>query len=144
MTHLPAPEQLSTEAFAPFGWVLRRDTAGEPFQTVHTEAASRGWRVALLEVPAGPLRRVHRHPDSEECFAPLAGAPCLVVAEPDAPDALRVFRLDEPVCVRRHVWHEVVSADAARVFIAENAAVTGQDRYLEAPLWWATTAGTER
>lgn len=134
MRTLPAAEPLSEAAFAPYGWVLRRDASGEAFQVVHTDGASRGWRVALLEVPAGPLRRVHRHPDSEECFAPLAGAPCIAVAAPDDPAAIRVFRLDAPVCVRRHVWHEIVAAVSARVFIAENAVVTGEDRFLDPPL----------
>ncbi len=137
MSELPPPEPLSAEAFAAYGTVLRRDPIGEPFQEVHTDTASRGWRVALLEVSAGPLRRVHRHPDSEECFAPLHGSPCIAVAEPDTPTAIRVFRLDEPVCVRRNVWHEVVAAGAAGVFIAENAVVTGEPIHLDAPLTWA-------
>jgi ureidoglycolate hydrolase len=144
VSELPPPEPLSPEAFAAFGTVLRRDSAGDPFQVVHTDTASHGWRVALLEVPAGPLRRVHRHPDSEECFAPLHGAPCLAVAEPDAPTEIRLFRLDEPVCVRRNVWHEVVAADVARVFIAESAVVTGEPTHLDAPLTWAAPDRAER
>ena len=138
MTVLPTPEPLTPEAFAPYGWVLRRDPEGEPFQVAHTESTSRGWRVALLEVAAGPLRRVHRHPDTDECFAPLLGTPCIAVAEPDDPSAIRVFRLDEPVCVRRNVWHEVISAEPARVFIAENAEVTGEDVFLDPPIAWST------
>lgn len=144
MSELPPPEPLSPEAFAAFGTVLRHDPAGDPFQAVHTDTASRGWRVALLEVSAGPLRRVHRHPDSEECFAPLHGSPCIAVAAPDAPTAIRLFRLDEPVCVRRNVWHEVVAADGARIFIAENATVTGEPIDLDAPLVWAAPGRADR
>lgn len=134
MRALPRPEPLTPEAFAPYGWVLRRDPTGEPFQVAHTQPDARGWRVALLEVAAGPLRRVHRHPDTDECFAPLLGTPCIAVAEPDDPSAIRVFRLDEPVCVRRNVWHEMVAVAPARVFIAENAEVTGEEWFVATPL----------
>lgn len=136
MDTLPSPERLSPEAFAPFGWVLRRNPAGDPFQDLHTEPESKGWRVALLDVPAGPLGRVHRHPDSEECFAPMSGSPCIAVAKPETPRDIRLFRLDEPVCVRRHVWHEVVSRDHALVFIAENAIITGEPLPLDPPVPW--------
>ncbi|MCC5845296.1 MAG: hypothetical protein JJU05_13695 [Verrucomicrobia bacterium] len=124
-------ELLTDEAFAPFGQVLRRDPGGELFQPVFADNAGAGWRVALLEVPPGPLGRIHHHPDSEECFAPLFGKAFIVVAEPDRPEILRCFRLDEPVCVRRNVWHEVISSEPARIFIAENARITGEPLYFD-------------
>lgn len=133
-TSLPPVEPLSPEAFAPFGRVLRRDPGGELFQPVFTEQQSQGWRVALLDVPPGPLGRIHRHPDSEECFAPLFGEAYIVVAEADSPETLRCFRLDEPVCVRRAVWHEVISTQLSRIFIAENAHISGEPLYLDPPL----------
>lgn len=136
MKTLPPPEALTPEAFAPYGQVLRRDPDGELFQPLFTDSVSAGWRVALLRTPAGPLGRLHRHPDSEECFAPLSGHPCIAVALPESPDDFRLFRLDEPVCVRRLVWHEVVSTDEARVFIAENAEISGEPRPIDPPIPW--------
>ncbi len=133
-TRFPEIESLSPEAFAPFGQVLRRDPEGELFQPLFADTESKGWRVAVLEVPPGPLGRIHRHPDSEECFAPLFGGALIVVAEPDAPETLRCFRLDEPVCVRRSVWHEVVSETPTRIFIAENAEISGEPIFLDPPL----------
>jgi ureidoglycolate hydrolase len=91
--------------------------------------------VALLDTPAGPLKRVHRHPDGEECFAPLFGDPCIAVASPEDPDSLRLFQLSEPFCIRRLVWHEVVSGQNSRVFIAENTTISGEDQYL-GPVEW--------
>lgn len=135
MSVLPEPEPLSPEAFAPYGSVLRREEGGEAFQDLHTESESEGWRVALLEVEAGPLKRMHRHPDSEECFAPLFGSPCIAVASPEDPETFRVFRLDEPICINRHVWHEVISPDHARVFIAENATISGEAHFIS-PIPW--------
>lgn len=134
---LPEPEPLTPESFAPYGEILRRQENGPAFQDLHTEPESEGWRVALLEVEPGPLKRMHRHPDSEECFAPLFGSPCIAVALPDDAEAFRFFRLDEPVCIRRQVWHEVISPDHARVFIAENAQISGEEHFLPAIEWSA-------
>lgn len=131
-------EPLDPIAFAPYGEVLRRDPSGEPFQPVHTDSASAGWRVAILAIKPGPLARIHRHPESEECFSPLAGSPCIAVAEPDSPEILRVFRLDEPVCIRRQVWHEIVAGEDSRVFIAENATITGEPRPIHPPVCLAS------
>ena len=136
MNRLPEPEPLDPDAFAPYGKVLRREEGGEAFQDLHTESASRGWRVALLDPPAGPLKRVHRHPDSEECFAVVAGDPCIAVSPSDDPASVRLFRLDEPVCVRRNVWHEIVTRNPARVFIAENAGISGEAYFLPTAREW--------
>jgi ureidoglycolate hydrolase len=131
-------EELTPEAFAPFGMVLRRDPLGEPFQALLTEPDSQGWRVALLDVEAGPFRQIHRHPDSDECFAPLSGKPFLAVAPSDNQNAIRVFPLTEPVCVRRNVWHQMAATVTARIFIAENAILSGEvhpfdsERFFEA------------
>jgi ureidoglycolate hydrolase len=135
MNRLPEPEPLDPEAFAPYGKVLRRAENGDAFQDLHTESDSRGWRVALLDPPAGPMRRVHRHPDSEECFATVSGDPCIAVAPEDDPEAFRLFRLEEPVCVRRKIWHEIVTREPARVFIAENAEISGEEFFLD-PMEW--------
>ena len=127
-------EPLDPAAFAPYGRVLRRDPRGAAFQPLHTDSASAGWRVAILDVAPGPLTRIHRHPDSEECFSPLGGDPCIAVAGPDSPQRIRVFRLDEPVCIRRDVWHEIVASEPSRVFIAENATITGEPRPIDPPM----------
>ena len=133
---LPDPSQLKSlteEAFAPYGQVLRRDPDGEAFQALFADgSATCGWRVAILEVPPGAIKRVHRHPDSEECFSPLKGKPCIAVARPEAPEAIQYFLLDQPVCMQRQVWHEVFSqsSEPAQVFIAENAEISGEEYFL--------------
>lgn len=134
---LPQPEPLTPESFAPFGKVLRREAAGDPFQPLHKDEQSAGWRVALLEVSPGPLPRVHRHPDSEECFAPLFGDLYIAVAPPEDPKAYRLFNLSEPVLVRRTVWHEIISRTPGRVFIAENARISGEDHWINPPIEWS-------
>ena len=129
-------EPLTPEAFAPFGKVLRRDPAGEWFQDLHTEPESQGWRVALLACEPGPLGRVHRHPDSEECFAPVRGRACIVVAPPSDPADRRMFQLTEPVMIRRNVWHEVVAKESVEIFIAENARISGEPLPVDPPAAW--------
>lgn len=126
-------QKLEKETFAPFGVVLTRDPEGEAFQALFSDtSATCGWRVAILEVESGPIKRVHRHPDSEECFSPLSGTPCIAVALPESPEELVTFRLDQPICMRRHVWHEVFTLDnqPAQVFIAENATLSGEEHFL--------------
>ncbi len=129
-------EPLTPEAFAPYGQVLLQNPEDpEPFQALFTEPASRGWRVAILKVNAGPLTRLHRHPDSHECFAPLSGRPALAVADPGTPETFRIFLLEQPVCVYHHVWHEMVSlTPQSRIFIAENAEISGEAIPFETPL----------
>jgi ureidoglycolate hydrolase len=130
-------ESLSPEAFAPYGRVLERDPQGEAFQPLFTDtSASCGWRVAILQVEPGPIQRVHRHSDSEECFSPLRGSPCIAVASPESPEQIRTFHLDHPIVMHRQVWHEVFSADGdpAQVFIAENAVISGEEHRLQPPL----------
>lgn len=130
----PTPlRALSPEAFAPYGQVLDRDPSGEAFQALFADSsATCGWRVAILEVPPGEIKRVHRHPDSEECFAPLKGSPCIAVARPESPEERQYFHLDRPVCMQRQVWHEIFSAnhEPAQVFIAENAEISGEEYLL--------------
>ena len=129
-------EVLTPEGFVAYGKVLRRVTTGEAFQDLHTESNSAGWRVALLACEPGRLGRVHRHPNSEECFAPVRGRACIVVAPPEAPETRRIFQLTEPVLIWRNVWHEVVSKESAEIFIAENAKMDGEPRAIEPPLAW--------
>ncbi|MFP4157343.1 MAG: hypothetical protein ACLFU4_06965 [Opitutales bacterium] len=134
MTHdYPVPQALTADAFAPYGQVLERDPHGEAFQALFTDSsATCGWRVAILEVQPGPIRRLHRHPDSEECFSPLQGTPCIAVAHPEKPEDIEYFHLDRPICIRRQVWHEIYTPHTApaQVFIAENAQIAGEARPL--------------
>lgn len=127
---------LSEQAFAPYGKVLRRDLEGELFQPLHTETQHEGWRVAILQIQPGPLARIHRHPDSEECFSPLTGSPCIAVAEAHEPESICIFQLSEPVCVNRNVWHELVADVTATVFIAENALISGESLPQDPAVHW--------
>ncbi|MHB2206890.1 ureidoglycolate lyase [Methylobacterium sp. CM6257] len=112
-------EEITSEAFAPFGDVLRRpvkpprqDNAG----LIVNDRPGIGLNLALVrsEPAAGllPLRRLERHPHSSQAFLPLAVEAYLVVVAPDrggAPDerALRAFRVPGSVGInyRAGVWH---------------------------------------
>lgn len=125
----PTVIPLSKDSFAPYGWVLRRDANGDLFQVLHQDTASSGWRFACLAVPPGPLKRLHYHPDSEEIFVPSGLPVYMAVALAESPDAINLFQLTEPVCVRRGVWHELLAADFTQVFITENRIISGHARH---------------
>ena len=56
-----------------------------------------------------------------ETFEPLAGVTVLLVAEHETPEEYRAFVLDKPVCLKKGVWHQVLSlTPEASVKITEN------------------------
>ncbi len=119
-------ENLTPEAFAPFGEVLeavgahaiineglcRRYTdlaridigAGRPGVSLFA-AEPRAWPVAV------PL--LERHPLGSQCFLPMSGGEWLVVVAGDdggAPEGFRAFlaRGDQGVNIARDTWHGVL------------------------------------
>lgn len=123
---------VTDEAFEAYGEVLW--AAEDRFQVVHSAAEAPGWQVGLLKVVDRAAPMIHRHLDTDECFAPVRGRCVLFVAPPDSPEAIEVFVLDEPVRVRATVWHTIVSPEPpALVFICENAVVTSEAHDLPTP-----------
>lgn len=126
-------QALTEQAFAPYGRILSAPATG--FQIVVAAPDANGWQAALNRVTADEAVNVHRHPNTDECFAPLEGDPVLLVAAPDTPDAVEIFRLDQPVCVHANVWHLIINHGRdALIFICEAADVTGEIHDLPRPI----------
>jgi ureidoglycolate hydrolase len=122
-------QKLTDEAFEPFGQVLapRQDR----FQLVLTRPEAAGWQIGLLRTVDRATAMMHRHLDTDECFAPVEGDNVLLVAPAERPDEIQAFALRCPVCVRAGTWHTILTdAPGGLVFIAEGYEPTSEDRAL--------------
>ena len=126
--------ELTDEAFAPYGTVVRtptrpEDAAGPGWrwwgETVRLEDGGRPWGVGYLDLEPAPPPRfdwAERHLRSQEAIVPVSGGCLVYVAPPDNPEepdrlpplgAFRVFRVRSGtgVVMDRAVWHGAPLAD---------------------------------
>jgi ureidoglycolate lyase len=120
-------EQLTPEAFAPFGDVIAADAARTIYaindgtsQRFHALARvdSEGGGTVLSIFRAQPralpfaVRMLERHPRGSQAFVPLSGTRYLVVVAPDPSLPPRAFlaRGDQGVNFRRGTWHHPLLA----------------------------------
>lgn len=117
-------EVITRETFAPFGTVLEfPETTADDFYIVDTEEKE-PWRIAVFRYRNHSIRRIECHPASKESFEPLSGITLLLAAEAGHPEEYHIFLLDRPVCLKKGVWHQVLSLSSeAQVKITENLEV---------------------
>lgn len=116
-----AVESIAREAFAPFGSVIEfsPDFEGE-YEILETEEV-KPWILAVYRYIRKSIRRIECHPTSMETFEPLSGVTILLVAEHKTPEDYKAFVLDKPVCLKKGIWHQVLSlTPVAEVKITEN------------------------
>lgn len=116
-----AVESITREKFAPFGSVIEfsADFQGE-YEILETEEI-KPWILAVYRYTRKSIRRIENHPTSMETFEPLTGVTVLLVAEHDTPENYKAFILDKPVCLKKGIWHQVLSlTPLAEVKITEN------------------------
>ena len=120
-------QSIHRDTFEKFGSVLEfSKNCKEPFEIIITEEKE-PWRLAVFRYTNRAIRRMECHPTSLESFEPLKGLTVLVVAEHDKPEEYEAFILDKPVCLKKGVWHQVLSlTDEAQVKIAENLEVNSE------------------
>ena len=128
-------ENITTENFAPFGYVLEfTQEMTEPFHIIVREEKD-PWRLALLRFDWHSVEKLENHPFSMESFEPLEGAAVLFVSDNGSPEKIRAFFLDKPICLFKGVWHEVLALSAqAKVKITENLEVATEYYKLAKPL----------
>lgn len=114
-------ESITREAFAPYGSVIEFSPDFEGiYEIVETEDV-KPWILAVFRYTNKTIQRIENHPTSMETFEPLSGVTVLIVAEHDTPEEYRAFVLDKPVCLKKGVWHQVLSlTPEACVKITEN------------------------
>lgn len=126
---------ISKEGFTPYGTVLEfpKDST-DPFCIIDTEENS-PWRVAVFRYSNKEISRMENHPNSKESFEPLQGITVLVVAENEKPEEYKRFVLDKPVCLKKGIWHQVLSlTPEAQVKITENLQVSSEFYDFDKPL----------
>ena len=120
--------KLTHEAIKPYGFIIdsrcvKDKGYGNDFGVL-LKAKSNGWRVGYLIVRDRVIKRLENHPDSLETFEPTEGKLVIAFAPLSKPDEVKVFLLDKPVVVKKHVWHEVAAlSKRAEVKIFENIEV---------------------
>lgn len=125
-------QSVRKEAFQKYGEVLEfPKDCDQNFRIVVAEE-TQPWRLAVFRYKNKTIKTLECHPSSFESFEPLEGVTVLVVAEPDTPEQYEAFFLDKPVCLKKGVWHQVLSiTDEAQVKITENLEVASQFFELE-------------
>lgn len=120
-------ESITKESFEQYGTIVEfPDSCNEDFYIVDTEEKA-PWRVAVFRYRNKGIKVIENHPTSKESFEPLEGITILLVAKNENPEDYRVFVLDKPVCLKKGVWHQVLSlTPSAKVKITENLEVESE------------------
>lgn len=132
---MKALQSVSRDRFAKYGDVLEfPEQCQDPFCIIVTEEEA-PWRLAVFRYTNKTIDRFECHPTSKESFEPLKGITVLVVAENDRPSEYEAFILNKPVCLKKGIWHQVLSlTEEAQVKIAENLEVNSEFFELPKPI----------
>lgn len=128
-------QSIKKDAFAKYGSILEfPEDNTEPFYIVAAEEKE-PWRLAVFRYRNKSVKTLECHPGSLESFEPLKGITVLVVAEHEKPEQMEAFVLDQPVCLYKGIWHQVLTlTEEAQVKIAENLEVSSEFYELEEEL----------
>lgn len=114
-------ESITREAFAPYGSVIEFSPGFDGIYEILETEEEKPWILAVFRYANKSIQRIENHPTSMETFEPLSGVTVLLVAEHDTPEAYKAFVLDKPVCLKKGIWHQVLSlTPSAEVKITEN------------------------
>jgi ureidoglycolate hydrolase len=122
-----AIHSIAKDNFGEYGTVVEfPEACREPFYIVDREEQN-PWRLAVFRYTNKEISRLENHPTSKESFEPLLGITVLVVAAHETPEQYRGFILDKPVCLKKGIWHQVLSlTPEAQVKITENMEVNSE------------------
>ena len=114
-------ESITRENFAPFGTVIEFSPDFDGIYEILETEDEKPWILAVFRYTNKTIQRIENHPTSMETFEPLSGVNVLLVAEHETPEKYKAFVLDKPVCLKKGVWHQVLSlTPSAEVKITEN------------------------
>ena len=114
-------ESITRETFAPFGTVIEFSPDFDGIYEILETEDEKPWILAVFRYTNKTIQRIENHPTSMETLEPLSGVTVLLVAEHETPENYKAFVLDKPVCLKKGVWHQVLSlTPSAEVKITEN------------------------
>ena len=114
-------QSITRENFAPFGTVIEFSPDFDGIYEILETEDEKPWILAVFRYTNKTIQRIENHPTSMETFEPLSGVTVLLVAEHETPEKYKAFVLDKPVCLKKGVWHQVLSlTPSAEVKITEN------------------------
>lgn len=114
-------ESITRENFAPFGTVIEFSPDFDGIYEILETEDEKPWILAVFRYTNKTIQRIENHPTSMETFEPLSGVTVLLVAEHETPEKYKAFVLNKPVCLKKGVWHQVLSlTPSAEVKITEN------------------------
>ena len=125
-------QYVQRETFLPYGEVLEFPAGIEETFCIITTEEKEPWRLAVFRYTNKEIQRMECHPTSRESFEPLHGLTVLVVATHENPEEYEAFILDNPVCLKKGIWHQVLAlTEEAQVKIVENLEVQSEFYDLE-------------
>ncbi len=111
---------INKDNFEKYGYILDFSGSEKNGWEILFKEKSNGFRIAIFEIDRHSAKRIERHPDSMETFEPISGTSLLILADKD-PDKFDVFLLDKPICLKKGIWHEVISiSEKSKFKIVEN------------------------
>lgn len=121
-------KNITKDTFFPYGTVIEfSENPEDPrFEVVVTEN-NHPWRLAVLKVVEREFKKLECHKLSLESFEPLSGVGLLIVAKQENPADYEVFLLDKPVCLKKGIWHQMITLSKETIVkIAENLEVSSE------------------
>lgn len=124
---------LDSQKFAKYGVVMESgEEAG--FEVFLNETEKVGWRLAISRLENKTIRKLTRHPNTVESFAPLQGVSLICVSDLADPTEIEVFLLDKPIYIHKNIWHGTLAlSEKAMLSICENLYVDSEESELENP-----------
>ena len=122
---------IEKENFSKYGYILDfTDKAKDGWEILFKEKSD-GFRIAIFEIDRHTTKRLERHISSMETFEPISGISLILLAD-DKPDDFEVFLLNKPICLRKGIWHEVITISFKSKFkIVENDEVESEFYYFD-------------
>jgi ureidoglycolate hydrolase len=124
---------LNRDSFRPYGRIIeypnqeKKGKTKNLWRIVWKEDKPSGWRIAYLVVRDQSIRRLERHPQSDESFEPVKGKSVFLVSRQKNPKSIKGFVLNKPLVLKKNIWHGLITlSDETEIKITENLYVKCQ------------------